>query len=212
MRATSLHRFARSHQRPQAVEVVGERARLQLRALHALPLGARPRSRQHLVDALALDDDRAVGVEHDDVALRIVAPPTSTGSPIVPGTSFSAAATRTSAPRPAGRARAARRRRGRRRRRAAPRRRAPSPGSRAARRRARAAPARASSARAPRPAPPRRSQRAPSGCRPAPQRTVRAGPAAARARGRAGSASTSTTARARGRLVHGRAPQLGELA
>ena len=62
------------HERPQTVEVVGERSRLELRALHALALLARERRRQHLVDALLLDDDRAVRVEDDDVALADRAP------------------------------------------------------------------------------------------------------------------------------------------
>ena len=53
----------------QTVEVVRELARLELRALLALALLAREGGRQHLVDPLALDDDRAVRVEHDDVAL-----------------------------------------------------------------------------------------------------------------------------------------------
>ena len=83
------------HQPAQAVEVVGQRARLELRAFRDLALGPGARGGEHLVDALGLDDDRAVESSTTASPWRIVAPPTSTGSPIVPGTTFSAPRTRT---------------------------------------------------------------------------------------------------------------------
>ena len=76
---------------PQAVEVVRELAGLELRALLALALLALEGRREHLLDPLLLDDDRAVRVEHDDVALadRARRRPRP-DSPIAPGTRFSA--------------------------------------------------------------------------------------------------------------------------
>src|SRR5581483_2183499 len=53
---------------PQAVEVVGERARLECRALVALLPGACPRRGECLLEAVRRDDRGAVGVEHDRVA------------------------------------------------------------------------------------------------------------------------------------------------
>ena len=64
----SRHRARALDRSAQAVELVGERARLQPLALDALLLLALERRLQHLVDALGLDDRDAVGVEHDDVA------------------------------------------------------------------------------------------------------------------------------------------------
>ena len=58
-----------SHEASKIVEVVRELAGLELRALLALALARASGSRQHLLDTLALDDDRAVRVEHDDVSL-----------------------------------------------------------------------------------------------------------------------------------------------
>ena len=174
-------RHARPRRRlAQPVEVVGERARLELGALHALLLGPRARRLEHLVDARPRDHGRAVGVEDDDVAR---------------------ADRRSRRPRPARRSSPRLRLRRaadahparpdrqaelaqlldvahRRRRRGAPRRRAPSPAWRAARRRAR--PARGSGIVSTRTSP--GSIAAITACTirlsSCPQRTVRAGPAA----------------------------------
>ena len=69
MRATSWIARVTLDQSAQAVEVVGEGARLELRPL--VDLLGRPfaRRREHLLDAFLLDHDRAVCVEHDHVAL-----------------------------------------------------------------------------------------------------------------------------------------------
>ena len=54
--------------RAQPVEVVGQRARLQLLALVGLLGLARERRLEHLLGALGRDHGHAVGVEHDEVA------------------------------------------------------------------------------------------------------------------------------------------------
>ena len=84
------------HDRAQAVEVVGERAVLELGALDALVLLARQRALEHLGDALVLDHGRAVGVEDDDVARAGSSlPPISTGTSSSPGVCLTAPRMRT---------------------------------------------------------------------------------------------------------------------
>src|SRR5207249_10051374 len=56
------------HALPEAIEVLRQRAGLELGSLLPLCLGALSRSVEHVVDPLPLDDDRAVRIEHDDVA------------------------------------------------------------------------------------------------------------------------------------------------
>ena len=80
---------------PEAVEVVGERARLELRALLALTLGPPPRRREHLLDALDSTTTAPSASRTTMSPWRTVAPPAVTGSPIAPGMRFSAPRTRT---------------------------------------------------------------------------------------------------------------------
>ena len=110
----------RSTQLAQAVEVVGERAGLELwrasraRARHArAPRRAPPSTRSRSTTTAPSASSTTTS------PWRIVAPPTSTGSPIAPGRSSPHRGRGRSAPRSAGRARAARRRRAPPRRRAA---------------------------------------------------------------------------------------------
>ena len=69
----------------------------------APPLLAREARRQDLVDPLPLDDDRAVRVEHDDVALPDPCAADLDGLTDAPGTRFSAPLTERTAPRSAAR-------------------------------------------------------------------------------------------------------------
>ena len=83
-------------ERAQAVEVVGERARLELRALLDLALGRASRAAASTSSTRSRSTTTAPSASSTTTSpWRIVAPPTSTGSPIVPGTFLSAPRTRT---------------------------------------------------------------------------------------------------------------------
>ena len=168
------------HARAQAVEVVGQRARLAACARFTRSCSARSRDAASTSSMRSRSTTTAPSASSTTASPgRIVAPPTSTGSSSAP-TSVFVGALHADPARPDRHAELAqlldvahrgvheqRRRR-----------RAPSPASPAARRSAPPARAPAWSAPARRRAAPCPSPRGPSGCRPAPQRTVRAGPAA----------------------------------